>query len=410
MKWIVIEGPDNVGKSTFINDNLAKYIHGKNFSNIEFQHFSGPKTKDPYQEMRQIANHYTAKLRALPQDSVVINDRSIFGELVYAPLYREYYPDYLSLLVETLCIAKIEVLFIVIYADKNTYDKFNISNKTETDKHESNNQSEIISNTFIDEIHNLKFGKVVVINSNNYVSLDKRNSFILKHIDAFLSNTKYSFGINDPAYSNIPFNDKDRFHMGIYGFAEPLHIDLQDCFMYKNLDCELGLEHSKFSKYGIANDKPTAGFGTITNVKYVFVGEAPGQKGCGTYGIPFYGDVSGNLFMSALYENNISLFNCYITNAIKCCPDGNDLKSYYGKNALDLECVKKLKSELEYILDINHLNTVYAVGATAQYILSKILDSKYTIKKIYHPAYYVRMGKSYAYPQYLRDELNSETK
>lgn len=413
MKWIIIEGCDNIGKSTFIATELSKYLETKARYNVMINHIGGPKTNNPKEEMKELAYTYVNQIDYLADDRLIVNDRSIFGELVYS-MYRHYQPDYMQDIVKLISVHNIEVLFILIYADKDTYKKFDIPNKKETKDYESHDQSRLISSKFIEEIHKLALGRVVVINSNNYDSLNQRNKYMLKHIDAFLSNKKYEFK-RDDSYRNIPFNNKQRFfanHIDDYGFAPQSNVNIQECVMYRDLDCEIGLEHKRTSNYGIIQNIPTNGFGALTNVKYVFVGEVPGQKGCGTLGIPFYGDVSGNLFMSALYENNISLFNCYITNAIKCCPENNDLKSYYKvRNAKELECVKKLKLELDDILKTNRLNTIYAVGNTAFEVLSILYKFRQDIKikKIYHPAYYVRMGNSNKYHEYLHTQL-METK
>lgn len=413
MKWIIIEGPDNVGKSTFIANELSKYLETKNYHTIAIDHINGPKTHDPKEEMKKLAYdylHQIAPINIFTNNGVLVNDRSIFGELVYS-MYRHYQPDYMQDIARLVKSSGIEVLFVLIYADKDTYKKFNIPSKKEIKEYESNDQSRLISSKFIEEVHKLALGRVVVINSNNYDSLNQRNKYMLKHINAFLSNSKYEFKRED-SYKNIPFNNKQRFfanHIDSYGFSSQSSVNIQECMMYNDLDCELGLEHKRISEYGIAQNIPTNGFGSLTGVKYVFVGEAPSQKGCGTLGIPFYGDVSGNLFMSALYENNISLFNCYITNMIKCCPENNDLKSYYKvRNAIELECVKKLKFELDDILKTNRLNTIYAIGNTAFEILSNLYKHRQDLKiiKIHHPAYYVRMGNSNQYHEYLRKQLN----
>lgn len=416
MKWIIIEGPDNVGKSTFIANELSKYLATKDYYTTVIDHIGGPKTNNPKEEMKKLAYDYIKHMTPInlfTNNSVLVNDRSIFGELVYS-MYRHYQPDYMKDIVKLISAHNIEVLFVLIYADKDTYKKFDIPNKKEVKEYESNDQSRLISSKFIEEIHKLALGRVVVINSNNYDSLNQRNLYLLKHIDAFLSNKKYEFKCDD-SYKNIPFNNKQRFfanHIDSYGFVPQSDVNVQECVMYHDLDCELGLEHKRTSDYGVAQNIPTNGFGSLTGVKYVFVGEAPAQKGCGTLGIPFYGDVSGNLFMSALYENNISLFNCYITNAIKCCPENNDLKSYYKvRNAKELECVNKLKSELDAILIPNRLSTLYAVGSTAFEVLSILYRFRQDIKikKIYHPAYYVRMGNLNKYHAYLHTQL-METK
>ena len=402
MKWIIIEGADNIGKSSFIQYDLMPLLsYDKSFNETYTRHFSAPKTDNPYYEKKCEALDYVTTLCSFHNNSLVINDRSIFGELVYSN-FRGYSVDYMQDIIATLKHINIEPLFILLYANKYTYEKFNIKSKHEEKSFELNDMSRSISNMFINEIHKLNYGKVVVINSNNYRTLDERNNYIIKHINAYLTNSIYLFNRTDN-YANIPFNATARFYDKNHGFIDEYYM----CKSYVDGYCSLGNEHRN-SLYGKCVNHQTNGFGALTDVKYIFVGEAPGQKGCGKLGIPFYGDASGNLFMTALYENNISLFNTYITNAIKCCPINNDLNTYYKTTAaLSLECVQRLYNELKEVLVNNDLNIIYAIGDTAYKILFSLFK-QYNVKiiKLYHPAYFIRCGsKPEKYIQYLKENL-----
>ncbi len=401
MKWVIIEGSDNIGKSTLIK-KLSKEL---NIQDID--HFGAPISKikeEQINEQKSIAQSYIDCVLFPSQHSrVILNDRSIFGELVYS-FYRDYYPDYYSQFIEKLkSKPDIECLFIVIYANNYTYQKFNIPNKKEFKNYENSDQSAFISMKFIDEITKLKYGKIVVVNSNNFESLDARNKLITEHVKCFIKGYKYIIGQTNN-YSNIPYNIEHRFYHSNIGFLSSSH---KKCMMYEKQVCVLGEMHKTSSPFGKTYNKPTDGYGAYKNVKYIFVGEAPGHKGCGKLGIPFYDDMSGNIFQQALYDNNISQFEIYVTNIIKCCPRDNELGTYSGLSmALSLECVKNIKQELDHILKSNEIKTIYAVGAIPHKILSVLYkDGGINIKKLYHPAYYGRMGIKEKYSKYIHDEL-----
>lgn len=67
----------------------------------------------------------------------------------------------------------------------------------------------------------------------------------------------------------------------------------------------------------------TFGWGNIHS-KVMFVGEAPGYKGCDVTGIPFTQDNSGEFFQSMLSFVGWTKNDVYVTNIVKCCPPGND--------------------------------------------------------------------------------------
>jgi len=69
--------------------------------------------------------------------------------------------------------------------------------------------------------------------------------------------------------------------------------------------------------------KPTFGFGN-PNSPIFFIGEAPGKYGCGTTGIPFTRDRSGEYFQRVLREElGLNFSDIWITNIVKCCPLDN---------------------------------------------------------------------------------------
>src|SRR5437867_3545401 len=69
--------------------------------------------------------------------------------------------------------------------------------------------------------------------------------------------------------------------------------------------------------------KPTFGYGN-PNSPIVFIGEAPGKDGCGTTGIPFTKDRSGEYYQHTLKAKlGLSLDDVWTTNMVKCCPENN---------------------------------------------------------------------------------------
>src|SRR3990167_5422419 len=63
--------------------------------------------------------------------------------------------------------------------------------------------------------------------------------------------------------------------------------------------------------------KPTFGFGN-RNSPLFFIGEAPGKYGCGTTGIPFTKDRSGEYFRKVLHDElGLTHGDIWITNVVK---------------------------------------------------------------------------------------------
>lgn len=92
---IIIEGPDNVGKSTLIN-NIKKTFNTSTFHTLHYSNVRQPTIEEHieyssllYKEMFSICDFITKN-----QNSNTICDRSHIGEMVYSPLYRNYSGDY----------------------------------------------------------------------------------------------------------------------------------------------------------------------------------------------------------------------------------------------------------------------------------------------------------------------------
>ena len=83
-KLIIIEGTDNVGKDTVINQLLNKY------KDVKVYHCEKPKSKDAIEAAKEQYNSFLslAKESAKNNYSNVIHNRSWYGEYVYGVKYR----------------------------------------------------------------------------------------------------------------------------------------------------------------------------------------------------------------------------------------------------------------------------------------------------------------------------------
>lgn len=87
--FIIVEGCDCSGKSSLIY-NLSKFI------DFEYKHFSSPpSTLSKIDQHNYCKNQYYNELKK-DYNKLVVFDRFYFGEQIYAPIYRNYYPDYIN--------------------------------------------------------------------------------------------------------------------------------------------------------------------------------------------------------------------------------------------------------------------------------------------------------------------------
>jgi thymidylate kinase len=88
MKLLIVEGMDNVGKDTMINE-----IRGE-FDRVKIVHFDKPKSKDNIEAAKEQKETFHKALKQVVEDykndsyDLVIFNRSYQGELVYGTLYR----------------------------------------------------------------------------------------------------------------------------------------------------------------------------------------------------------------------------------------------------------------------------------------------------------------------------------
>lgn len=100
MKLVIIEGPDNTGKTTVINELIGLY------NDVHYIHCTKPKSKDPIKaalEQRQNFKNLVKRIKTLKEHVVpqlVILDRSWVGEYVYGCKYRGNGEEYVIEMIE----------------------------------------------------------------------------------------------------------------------------------------------------------------------------------------------------------------------------------------------------------------------------------------------------------------------
>jgi thymidylate kinase len=94
---IIIEGTDCVGKTSLINQ-LKEY-----FNEYYLKHFTNPPNNMTMQEQHEYnKKKYYDEIDNPFKKMIKIYDRFHLGEMVYAPMYRGYEPDYIEDLEEKL--------------------------------------------------------------------------------------------------------------------------------------------------------------------------------------------------------------------------------------------------------------------------------------------------------------------
>ena len=384
-KVIIIEGADNVGKTT-----LSKFL-AEAFSLFKptIVH-CGPPPGDGQSALKfqqQYLRRTMVEVKA--EEGLEIWDRSIVGECVYGPLYRKYdhqaYEDALTIALQE---AGRFIFNIVIYTNGEVYDRLKVKRKgDEKEVYQLPTEAPRISARFVDVFSKLSLKYTLYVNCANYESFDERNGYIMKRVRAWLHHKPYEHLMTDN-YSHTFFNPNQMMWKEGVGFRKWRY----DCVDYEEENCHIGRDHEKSARFGKNMHKPTSACGAIHNVKYIFVGEAPGQEGCGKLGIPFYDDRSGNLMQTTLDRLGIHPTHYYMTNAVKCCPNGNQLGQYVDNhNRRTLECVVRLKEEILYVKEKSPKAKIIALGKVAGYELARL---GIEFLSVYHPAYYLRMGVS----------------
>jgi len=166
-----------------------------------------------------------------------------------------------------------------------------------------------------------------------------------------------------------------------------------------------------FSRKLYPYGRPTCGYGN-PNSPLFFIGEAPGMYGCGTTGIPFTLDRSGEFFKKILKEVlGMTHEDIWITNIVKCCPKDNRTPEPEERNNCTPFLVEELKIVKPFViipmgmsatkLFFPNLEEFSRVNAREYYLPSdmpkiggtqwaEIAPHKAFLFPIWHPAYIIR--------------------
>ncbi len=158
-----------------------------------------------------------------------------------------------------------------------------------------------------------------------------------------------------------------------------------DCNLCPRL-AEFRSENSK--QFPDKFNKPVPSFGA-ENPELLIVGLAPGLKGANFTGRPFTGDHAGDTLYSTLQkfdfavgdyqktiDDNLTLNNCRITNAVRCVPPQN--------KPIGTEintCGSFLKQE---ITEISNLKIILALGSIAHNSILRCFDLRLADYKFGH--------------------------
>lgn len=186
MKVVIIEGCDNCGKDSLIN-GLRKHFN----DDVKIIHSGIPSSKDLYSYYYNGLIHETLNNYYRNDKKVLIHNRSIYGEYVYGPKYRNLSKDDAIKLIHNLEVGQLNTfilsddlyLFVLTSSSvellvKND-DGLSISNKKEDIADEINSFNEIYS---LSEIKNKK--KVMINDGDKF----KPKADILEEVISFIEN------------------------------------------------------------------------------------------------------------------------------------------------------------------------------------------------------------------------------
>ena len=113
MMNIIIDGPDNVGKTTQIR-NIKNYFNNLPFHTIHYSNIVQKSIEDTINYSKKL---YKELFELLNSKYNFICDRCHLDELVYGNIYRGYSGDYVIELEKECNLDKLENLFLIILID-----------------------------------------------------------------------------------------------------------------------------------------------------------------------------------------------------------------------------------------------------------------------------------------------------
>lgn len=198
---LIISGCDRTGKTTlcnslknYLNENFTKMLISNFCNEIEYKHFSAPKTKE------EGYNTFTNFLNSIKDNVFYIIDRFYECENIYAPIYRNYIINYNQELDKTLR-NKHKVLFIYVKSDLDII-KQRITDIG--DDYININDIEQIYNNYEKYMQTIQL-PYITLNNNSFTDLQNNINLIIKYINTILE--KDYFG-NLQADKAIIFSNK----------------------------------------------------------------------------------------------------------------------------------------------------------------------------------------------------------
>jgi len=184
-----------------------------------------------------------------------------------------------------------------------------------------------------------------------------------------------------------------------------------DCRRCPRLAAFLTQSRENYPAYYAA---PVAAFGD-GNPALLIVGLAPGMHGANATGRPFTGDQSGAMLFETLYkygfssapgslaiDDGLQLFNCRITNAVKCLPPQNKPTVAEIKS-----CSAYLAAEL---LTLKQGSVVVALGSIAHAAVLRVFEMKLAANKFAHGEEHALPGELTMIDSYHCSRYNTQTR
>lgn len=185
-KILIIEGPDNVGKDTLIN-NIIK----QSMNPIVF-HAGVPDSSDLYKFYEQgIINNTISSYKEFHKHDIIIHNRSIYGEFVYGHKYRQLFRGEAASLVYQLeyylknKIDENDLYFVLLTSDNASLLSDNDDGKSLSNANEKDIKDEIKEFDTIFKLSEIKNKKRILVNNGNTF---KDKNEIFEDVYKFINN------------------------------------------------------------------------------------------------------------------------------------------------------------------------------------------------------------------------------